>query len=437
LTQARGLCQWLAIEGRPAALSDVRDPDVVRELTMLQGVLAVPLLAHGELMAVLVVGPPIVRPAYAAHDVEILFDLATHVAHAIHGIGLHARLQRLSEANERILEHMSNGVIAIASDERVSMMNRRAAEILQLDPAAIVEHDLRVLPSPLGDMLYETLVNGRVRPPSELQLAYRGLWLQVSAYPVHGERSTGAVLVFEDLTAQKELAAQKLQTEQLELLTRFVARIADEIKNPLVSINTFMELIGERFEDADFRHQFSSVVSRDVRRLVEVFEKLTGLVSPGDLNFSTVDVHVVVDEAAATIEAGDGSLAEPVEIVVKREPVPVMIKVDPGHLRKALCYLMAYLLHHSADRPGVSITISRQSEGSTSDDVRVVVASRTADVDTAGLERIFDPVRMVQDSLIDIGPAVSQRIVEGLGGRLSLRRGRQEVAFVLRLPVTI
>jgi signal transduction histidine kinase len=437
LTTQRGLGHWLAAEGRPVAINDAMDPEVVREFDLLQGVLAVPLLAHGELMAVLVVGPPIVRTGYAAQDVENLFDLATHVAHAIHGIALHERMQRMSESNERILEHMSNGVIAIGPDERVTLMNRRAAEILQLETAAILDHDLRVLPSPLGDMLYETLVNGRARPPSEIQLAYRSLWIEVSTYPLHGERSRGAVLVFEDLTAQKELAAQRLQAERFDLMTRFVARIADEIKNPLVSINTFMELIEERFDDADFRHQFSSVVGRDVRRLVEVFEKLTGLVSQSDLNFTTVDLHAIVDEAAATMQMGDGTSARPVEIVVRPEAAPVLVKVDRGHLRKALCYLMSYLAHHSPDRPSVTITITRQRDAGDPDDVRVLVASGTADVEAHDLEHIFDPVRMVQDNLIDIGPAVSQRIVEGLGGRLTLRRARREVAFVMRLPVTI
>ena len=50
------------------------------------------------------------------------------------------------------------------------------------------------------------------------------------------------------------------------------------------------------------------------------------------------------------------------------------------------------------------------------------------------VEGLFDPVRMVQENLIDIGPAVSQRIVEALGGRLSLRHSRHDLAFVMRLP---
>ena len=42
------------------------------------------------------------------------------------------------------------------------------------------------------------------------------------------------------MTAQRELAQERRGAEQLQLLTQVVARIADEIKNPLVSINAFM-----------------------------------------------------------------------------------------------------------------------------------------------------------------------------------------------------
>jgi PAS domain S-box-containing protein len=430
-----GLCRWVSVEGRPARLGEVVDAEVERELSTLQGTLAVPLLARGELVAVLIVGSPIVRSAYTAHEVETLFDLATHLASAIDGITLHHRLQRASEFNEQILEHMSSGVITIDRAERVSMMNRRAAEILGLKADAVVGNDLRMLPSPLGDMLYETLTSERGKPRTEIRLALRALWLEVSTYPVRGDDTAGAVLVLEDVTAQKELAAQRFQAEQLDLLTRVIARIADEIKNPLVSINTFMELIGERFEDPDFRQQFSLVVGRDVRRLVQVFEKVTGLVTQGELNFSTVDVHVVVDEAVAAVQGSDDATRPPIEVRMTRDAAAAPVKVDPGQLRKAVSYLMWYLAHHSGDRPVISVAVARREEDDAPDGVQVVIASRTATVPPSELNRLFDPVRMVQESLVDIGPAVSQRVVEAVGGSLTLRHGRHDVAFVMRLPL--
>jgi len=430
----RGLCHWLTVEGRPARISDLTDPHIAREVALVQGAMAVPLLARGELVAVLVVGAPVVGRAYTTHEVETLFDLSTHLAGTLDAISLHQRLRRASQFNERILEHMSSGVVTIGADARVGTLNRRAAEILQLDARAVVGEDLRALPSPLGDMLYDTLTSGLAHPRAEIRLALRGLWLETSTYPVPGDDPAGAVLVFEDLTARKELAAQKRQAEQFELLTRVVARIADEIKNPLVSINTFMELIGHKFDDPEFRGHFSAVVGRDVRRLLQVFEKLTGLVSPGELNASSVDVHLVVDDAVAALQTVDDAGRPPMDVHVTRGAVPLPVKVDPGQLAKALAYLIRYLAHHSPEGATVSLSVSRGAEGDDPEEVRVVVGSRTAVVSPTRLEHLFDPVRMAQESLIDIGPAVSQRVVEALGGRLEARRGPHDLAFVLRLP---
>lgn len=430
-----GLAGWLATQGRLAPLHDLVDVEIVRELKLLQGVVATPLLAHGELVAILVLGQPVFGTRYGRAEMEALFDLATHLGTVIQSIVLHQQLEREKEFTERILSHMSSGVITIGRDQRVGTMNRRAEEVLGLSAHAVVGQDLRVLPSPLGDLLFDTLSSGRAQPRTEIQLALRRLWIEISTYVVRDEEAgpLGAVLVFEDLTAQKELAAQKREADQLQLLTRVVARIADEIKNPLVSINTFVELIGERYDDLDFRKHFSSVVRRDVRRLVEVFEKLAGLVTEGELNFATVDAYEVVTQLVEAIDLADDGVGKHLQLDVAPEAEHQLVKVDASQLRKALSYLIRYLTHNSpSDLAKISLSVGH--EDSTDGGVRILVGSRTANVSSEKLQRLFDPVQMVQESLIDVGPAVSQRLVEALGGHLRVRQTKHELAFLVTLP---
>jgi two-component system, NtrC family, sensor histidine kinase AtoS len=433
-----GLARWLRREARPARLHDL-DLEIARELSLMHAVVAVPLMAHGDLVGVLALGQPVVRIGYTPHEIETLFDLATQLAMTVRDIALHHQLAHEKEFSERILAHMSSGVITIGREHRIGTMNRRAEAILGLDAGEIVGQDLRRLPSPLGDMLYETLTTGHTMPRSEIQLALGGRWLEVSTYPVHGDEPVplGAVLVFEDLTAQKELLAQKRQAEQRDLLTRVVARIADEIKNPLVSINTFVELIDERVDDPDFRKDFSVIVRRDVRRLVQVFEKLAGLVSDGELHCSTVDARHVVDDLVASIQGSDDSPGHPVQLEVSRDEAPHLVRTDAAQLRRALSYLVWFLTHASDTEPArVSISVGRVTETDGKDRVRFLVASRTATARPETLMRLFDPVQMVQENLIAVGPAVSQRIVEALGGQLRLRQGRHELAFLVTLPAS-
>src|SRR5206468_10175829 len=184
LNASDGLPRWLASQGRPARLHDLSDPEVARELTLLGGVVAVPLLTHGDLVAILVVGHPVAGGAYGRPEMEILFDLSTHLATAVRDITLHHQLHHEKEFNERILSHMSSGVVTIGRDQRVGTFNRRAEEILQLPATGVVGQDLRILPSPLGDMLYDTLSTGRPVARTEIQLALRRLALEISTYPV-------------------------------------------------------------------------------------------------------------------------------------------------------------------------------------------------------------------------------------------------------------
>src|SRR5207249_2373826 len=322
LPAAQGLAHWLATQGRPARVHELTDAEIVRELKLLQSVLAVPLLAHGELVAILVVGQPVVGSTYGRRETETLFDLATHLATAIRDIALHNQLKREKEFSERILEHMSSGVITIGRDQRVGTMNRRAAEILGLAAPVVVGEDLRVLPSPLGDMLYDTLRSGRAVTRADLQLALRALWLEVSTHPVR----------------------------------------------------------------------------RDVRRLVEVFEKLAALVTEGELNFTTVDVHTVVDDVVAAIQVADDSLGKPIQLEVTRDPAPLTVKVDVAQLRKALSYLVWYLTHNSPpEQARVSVSVGRHTEKGVGDNVQIFIGSRTASVQPDKLQRLFDPVQMVQE----------------------------------------
>ena len=450
-----GLPLWLAAEGRMIQIDEAHgrpaDPaarEIAREMAVLQAVVAIPLISHGELVAVLTLGQRITGGAYSRGETEILFSLGTHLATAIRDIRIHHLLQYQKEFNERILARMSNGVITIGPDETVVIMNRRAEEILGVSARDVLGKDLRVLPSPLGDLLFETLTRSRSANRAEVHLALRNLPLEVSSYSVMGDGTEplGAVLVFEDLTAQRQLAQEKRAAEQLQLLTRVVARIADEIKNPLVSVNAFMELIGERYDDPSFRHQFSSVVGRDVRRLIQIFDKLATLVNEGDYKRDIVDLRAMAEECLAEMGAqalasangearllsfADESTQKHVTATLSHEGPSFLITGDRSMLKKAIAYLVWYLLRKT---PGpeakIAVSISRLPG---EDRVRLTVASRTAEVRPEELRGIFDPIQVVQENLIDVGPCVSQRIIEAQGGRLEAKQGRGEVSFTATL----
>jgi len=456
LSADSGLPLWLVSEGRLIQIEEAQGRaadsaarEIAREMAVLQAVVAIPLASHGDLVGILTLGQRITGGAYGRRETETLFNLASHLAAAIRDIGIHHQLQYQKEFNERILQRMSSGVISIGPEQRVVIMNRRAEEILGMAARDVLNRDLRALPSPLGDLLYETLSRGRSVTRSEIQLALRSLPLEVSTYPVMGEGTApmGAVLVFEDLTAQRQLALERRTAEQLQLLTRVVARIADEIKNPLVSINAFMELLGERYDDVSFRHHFTAVVGRDVRRLVQMFDKLAALVNEGDYKRDVVDMRAAVEEVliemgvaqipaapadAVLLTFTDESTQKQVTVNFSHEGDAFLVKGDRGMLKKAVAYLIWYLLRKTPGQEAkIAVAISHTTAR---EPLSITVASRTAEVKPDELRGIFDPIQVVQENLIDVGPCVSQRILEAQSGHLDVKQGRAEVSFAATLP---
>jgi DNA-binding NtrC family response regulator len=62
--------------------------------------------------------------------------------------------------------------------------------------------------------------------------------------------------------------------EKESLFDATLSTLAHEIKNPLVAISTFAALLPEKYEDPEFREQFSHLVVLDIKRINELLENL-------------------------------------------------------------------------------------------------------------------------------------------------------------------
>ena len=66
----------------------------------------------------------------------------------------------------------------------------------------------------------------------------------------------GAVAVVQDLTAEENLRQKQDLVDRAAFWTDLAASMSHEIRNPLVAIKTFAQLLPERFDDAGFPEGF-------------------------------------------------------------------------------------------------------------------------------------------------------------------------------------
>jgi nitrogen-specific signal transduction histidine kinase len=458
-----GLPRWLTSEARLVQRSEVDSQlhqapyrEMQREMQALKAVVSVPLLASGSLVGILHLGERVTGAPYTTDELEMLFSLASHMAVGIQDITLYHTIQSQKLFTEKILRYMSSGVLSIDGGEKIRLCNHRAAQILGKDWSDVLHEDLRSLPSPLGDLLYETLRDGKTYHRYEVKLAAGQVPLEVNTYQILNEGGgvSGSVMVFDDLTCQKLLYEERRRADQLDLLNRVVGRMAHEIKNPLVSIQTFVELLADHADDPEFKEHFRTIVSRDVRAIDGITEKLVSFASEISYRFEYGDVQIVLQhlrESLATeqtaqtpsapapnvTEAAPKATAAGIELATT--DLASLVKFDAEQLYKALKYLAAFLLHDVGVGGKLRMSAAVRQHGLHTEAGEWVYINLTGTgrkLPAEELQRLFDPFGMDQSTLADVGPCVSQKIIEEHGGHLEIRQEKNgDTTFVIALPV--
>jgi signal transduction histidine kinase len=110
-----------------------------------------------------------------------------------------------------------------------------------------------------------------------------------------------AAIAIENLQLHRQMEEERLRAERLGVIGTLASGIAHEIKNPLVAIRTFAELLPERFRDEDFHGEFSKVVMREVGRIDGLVARLRELATRPAQQLVALDLKTPIDETLALL----------------------------------------------------------------------------------------------------------------------------------------
>ncbi len=94
-------------------------------------------------------------------------------------------------------------------------------------------------------------------------------------------------------------AAPPLAAPGEDAFKELVAELAHEIKNPLVAIKTFTQLLAERFDDKEFREQFYRTAGENIDRINQLVEKIMGSARFSRPVFAQVNLHALLEQLVA------------------------------------------------------------------------------------------------------------------------------------------
>ena len=280
----------------------------IEHLNKVGAELAIPFMSERTLLGFLLMGPKLSGDAYFSDDLELLSTLSNQAAIAMQNAQLYRQVLLANEYIENILGTMENGVVAIDSHRAITLCNKAAERMTGIAAVSLRNQGGRQLPGALWSPLEATLSDGHARTQLESALiddAGRAVPVVCATSPLRDKLGTilGAVIVFSDLSRLKDLEREKRRGERLAAFGALASGIAHEIKNPLVAIRTFAELLPERFTDEEFRQDFAVIVLKEIERIDQLVGRLRGLAVPSHTAFRSVDTIEPLEETLALLRA--------------------------------------------------------------------------------------------------------------------------------------
>ena len=116
-------------------------------------------------------------------------------------------------------------------------------------------------------------------------------------------QSIGALLVIHDISQQRQLERHVRHSDRLATIGKVSAGVAHEIKNPLVAIKSFVQLLPERKTDQAFLDSFSRLVDSEVGRIDTAIGGLLNYARTESTELMVVSLHHEVRSAVELLGA--------------------------------------------------------------------------------------------------------------------------------------
>jgi len=413
----------------PIHLGNTRQPLLVDELSsgganldtlrsglrLLRAEVILPIHDADSLSGFLVLGPKLSADPYFAEDIDLLTTVTSQAAIAIQNARLYSQAVLANDYVENILETIDNAVIAVDRAGTITRFNSAAARLTGLPTDHVKGESSQQLPPTILSLLDVTAREGRPRTQIETTLpdstGRRLTPVICSTSPLRDPSGLvlGAVAVISDLTGLKRLEEEKHQVERLASIGALASGIAHEIKNPLVAIRTFAELLPERFSDEEFRNDFSRVALREIERIDDLVARLRGLAMPSQQPPASLDVRAPLKETIGLLR---GQL-EQAQILVHLE-----LDEDPPHIAGTFVQLKQLFLNLlvnaiEATPAGGFLNIRVRSHSTRAGDFVVVeVADAGSGVPDDLLSKIFEPFVTTKRNGSGLGLAICRGIAD-------------------------
>ena len=450
------LVRWLQRHPRlitRASLDHIADPSeralLRRSLDLLGAETFIPLNLRGRVLGWLFTGQSDGLPFDHSDHPELSF-LSEHIVHALENTIKHQEALSQRTLGENLLQMMVTAIITTDSEGQVTWCNAPAERLFpvlasRLSQAskgtasrAIALVPVEDLGSRLGSLVRDALAGEPTPEPFLLESrAAGGRTLAVRTRQLTGGgKCLGAVALVDDITEQIFADAQQEQLERTQFWRELAAGISHEIRNPLVAIKTFTQLLPARYTDEDFRLEFREMVTREVGRLDGIVAQIEGFAHPAVGVIDRAELPAMLQEAADGARAATEALDAQIKFQID-ENLPAWLG-DAKALTQSFQHLFVNSIEaamRKKTRAQIRVRVVASKAGSEIVGYKLAFMDNGTGVAPEILPHIFSPFCSSKAQGLGLGLPITQRVVLDHGGRIELDSGSTGLCVNILLPL--
>lgn len=335
------------------------------------------------------------------------------------------------------------GSVIADSAGRIIFVNDEAIRLLRLEQPVEAGLPVEALGTIAADLLRQALQGENQERRFSLPGDPAVMLLAHAIGYGSGRRRLAALLVREVFPTvqpeQKEVTPEPgaASVDEDRLWEQVADGIAHHIRNPLVAVKTFAQLLPERYEDADFREEFGLMVNREIERLNSLLNSIAALGRPVEVNRRPVDIHQVIRRGLNTaLVRHHGTAVKKIEVEIP-DHLP-LVAADADVLAEAFAQLFANAIEAAARRRSPQVKVSASVAASPAGGMLVVVIEDNGPGIPEDIRPfIFSPFCSTKAHGLGFGLCIARKAVRAHGGSIEITSSRSGTRVLVRLPYVI